>query len=119
MSISLDGISSLYTSEYTQANDSTTKLESTLNNTNVDSASDEKLMEVCKEFESYLLEQVFKEMKKTVLKDDDESELGSCSKTLEYFEDTLVQEYASMATEKCDLGIAKQMYEQMKRNYNL
>lgn len=119
MSISLDSISSLYTSQYTNANDSTSKIEDALNNTDVAKASDEKLMEVCKEFESYLLEQVFKEMKKTVLKDDEESELASCSKTLEYFEDTLVQEYASMATEKCDLGIAKQMYEQMKRNYNL
>ena len=73
-------------------------------------------MDACKEFESYLLEQVFKEMTKTVSfvdKDDTNSAL------VEYFGDSVIQEISKQSTESQGLGIAQQLYEQMKRNYNL
>lgn len=79
-------------------------------------ASDDELMDACKEFESYLLEQVFKEMTKTVSfvdKDDTNSAL------VEYFGDKVIQEISKQSTETQGLGIAQQLYEQMKRNYNL
>ncbi len=79
-------------------------------------ASDDELMDACKEFESYLLEQVFKEMTKTVSfvdKDDTNSAL------VEYFGDSVIQEISKQSTESQGLGIAQQLYEQMKRNYNL
>jgi flagellar protein FlgJ len=80
--------------------------------------SDEELMEVCKEFESYLLEQVFKEMEKTssIFGDDEDS---SSSQMVDYFKDTTIAELASESTEQNSLGLAQTLYEQMKRNYNL
>ena len=38
----------------------------------------------------------------------------------EYYEDSLYQEYAKAITEQGDgIGLAKTLYEQMKRNYNI
>lgn len=114
----MDGISSMYTSQYLDTADSasTNKVENSLGK-DYSKSSDDELMSVCKQFESYFVEQLFKEMKKTVPKDEDESTGGTSM--LDCFEDTLTQEYASMTTERGDLGIAKTLYEQMKRNYNL
>lgn len=78
---------------------------------NVENASDAELMEVCKDFESYLVEQVFKAMKKTVQSSDEDNEY------MQYFGDTLYQEYAGSIASKGDLGIAQTLYESMKRNY--
>ena len=74
------------------------------------SASDEELMEVCKSFESYLLEQVMKEMKKSVHSDMDKNDY------LEQFGDMLYEEYAKKATENEGLGLAQMLFEAMKRN---
>ena len=62
----LGNISSTY-SQYADALAKTSNAESLKNKlaTSKD-ATDEDLMKVCKEFESYFLEQVFKEMQKTV-----------------------------------------------------
>lgn len=80
-------------------------------------ASDDELMEVCKEFEAYFLEQVFKQMQKTV----PESEFSSSSTAalVDYFKDNAIQKLAAQATEQNTLGLAQMMYEQMKRNYEL
>lgn len=83
------------------------KLETKLNNK---SASDEELMEVCKSFESYMVEQVLKEMRKTVPENEDKNQY------LEYFGDMLYEEYAKSASEKQGFGIAQMLYEAMKRN---
>ena len=49
-----------------------------------------------------------------------ENEESSSSDYMEYFGDTLVQEYAKSATNQGDgFGIANMLYEQMKRNYGL
>lgn len=71
-------------------------------------ATDEELMEACKSFETYFLEQVFKEMKKSVHSSDDEGDY------MKYFGDTLIQKYAENATESGQIGLAKQLYESMK-----
>ena len=77
------------------------------------SLDDKKLMDACKQFESYFLEQVFKEMQKTVHPGD-----GSKKNSLmEYFEDQYVQKIAEDSTEQNSLGLAQMLYDQMKRNY--
>ena len=68
-------------------------------------------MEVCKEFEAYLVEQVFDRMK-DALTDSEEEE----SDYLNYFGDMMYQEYAKVITENGELGLAQQLYESMKRN---
>ncbi len=74
------------------------------------SATDEELMEVCKSFEAYLLEQVMKEMKKSVSSEEDQNDY------LAQFGDMLYEEYAEKATEGQGLGVAQMLYEAMKRN---
>lgn len=82
-------------------------------------ASDEELMEACKQFESYMLEQVFKEMEKTIPKSEDEEENSPNNQLVDYFKDNMIQELSNQSTETNSLGIAKALYEQMKRNYSL
>lgn len=122
MSMSLDGLysqySDLYTSSTAQSQASANKLQSTLANTDYSASTDDELMEVCKDFEAYFVEQVFKALEKMVPESDDES---STSSYMDYFGDTLTQEYAANATESNGgkgLGIAQMLYEQMKRNYS-
>ena len=75
------------------------------------------LMKVCKEFESYFLEQVFKEMNKTIPKSEYQSQ--STSNLVDYFKDNTIQKLASDSTEQNSLGLAQMLYEQMKRNYDM
>jgi flagellar protein FlgJ len=112
----MDSISSIYNAQYLNQTESTGKVEDSLKK-DYTNTSDDKLMSVCKQFEAYFVEQMFKAMKKMV--PDDEDDATSGVSTLDYFEDTLTQEYASMATEKSELGIAQMLYDQMKINYNL
>jgi flagellar protein FlgJ len=106
------GSDSIYgaSSDYLSQSAKTFKLEDTLNNTK--DASDEELMDACKSFESYLLEQVFKGMENTVMKDEDEEQ----NDYLAQFGDKLYEEYAKDAAESGSLGIAQMLYDSMKRN---
>ena len=76
--------------------------------------TDEEMMEACKEFETYLWEQVIKSMKSAseVFSD------GEKSPQVDYFMDTAITKTAEQMTEQ-SLGsnsLAMQMFEQMKRN---
>lgn len=124
MSMSLDGLYSQYSEMYTSnaAKDSAKadKLKETLSKTDYSKSTEDELMAVCKEFESYFTEQVFKSLERMVPESDDES--SSVSSYMDYFGDMLTQEYAKSATESNNgkgLGIAQMLYEQMKRNYGL
>lgn len=90
------------------------KLENKITDSDLSNASDDELMDVCKEFEAYFIEQMYKAMEKTVIKADEDSE----SDYMSYFGDMQIQEYASQATKGDGIGIAKTLYEQMKRNYS-
>ena len=112
MSMSIGGLSSYYLDTMSSVNnsDKTQKLEQTLANTDAATAEDKELLEACKSFETYFVEQVFKEMKKTVHSSDDEGEY------MQYFGDMLIENYAESTTESGSLGIAQLLYESMKRN---
>ena len=108
------GLSSelLYTQMQNSKNDTkATKLQNKLSGINSDSATDEELMEVCKEFEAYLVEQVFDRMKEAMTDSEEEE-----SDYLNYFGDMMYQEYANVIAENGELGLAQQLYESMKRN---
>lgn len=91
------------------------KLSSTLAGMDVASASDAELLESCKEFEAYLVEQMLKGMEKTIPKDEDEEE----NPYLEQFGDIMYTEVANSIVENGELGLAQQLYESMKRNQGL
>jgi flagellar protein FlgJ len=95
-------------------------------------------MSVCKDFESYFVEQMLKSMEKMakIDSDDDDSSTSlfnsmasiggdsdSAMSTLgSYFGDEMIKNYAQLFTETNNgkgLGIAQTLYEQMKRNYSV
>ncbi len=109
MSISIDN-NNLYSLYNTNSSGkmSSEKLKSTLSG-DLSNATDQELMDVCKDFESYFVEMVLKEMEKTV-------ESSDKNEYTEYFGDTLYQEYAKNITESGSIGLAKTLYESMKRD---
>jgi len=110
-------IGSLSTEYYAQqaSNASSNKLKSSLSTQGLSGSSDEELMEVCKDFESYFVEQVLKQAVDTFTSGD-ESSSGSMSTLQGYYKDSLIKEYAGKMTENQEFGLAKTLYEQMKRN---
>lgn len=113
----LSGISSIY-SDYanmlqTQNNASANKLSS-LDNRDLSGKSKDELLEVCKEFEAYFMEMMMKEMAKTTGAEEDSS-----NAMVDYFKDTAIADLAKQATNQESLGLAQQLYEQMKRNYSI
>lgn len=112
----IGGIPSLQTDYLEAQNAAEAKLKETISNTDYSQATDDELLSACKQFEAYFLEQVFKEMQKTVdcMKTDDSS-----NSLVDYFKDSAIQDLASTSTEIQGLGLAQTLYEQMKRNYNL
>lgn len=117
----VNGMSSAYAQYLTNtATDTTaTNLKSKLSS-DYSEASDEELMDVCKEFESYFLEQVFDAMMETtkLFSDDDDSGDSYAGKMVDYFKDSAVQELASQATDQNGFGLAQTLYEQMKLQYS-
>ncbi len=113
----ISGLTSGYADLYaTQKNQTASKLESELDADFTQKTEDE-LMDACKEFEAYFLEMMFKEMMKTIPKDEDSSTYSN--NMLDYFQDSMLQELATESTDTKSLGLAQTLYEQMKRNYNL
>lgn len=114
----LNGLSDVFNdySDIYNKNSSAGNIKNKLESTDYSKSTDDELMDACKEFEAYFVEQAFKAMQKMV----PENEESSSSDYMEYFGDTLVQEYAKSATNQGDgFGIANMLYEQMKRNYGL
>lgn len=110
MSSILD-ISSMYNSYSSKlSSSSTASLEDSLKNTS-DSSDDEKLMDVCKDFESYFVQKIIEEAKKTVDSEEDDGEY------MQYFSDTLNQEYANIISENGGIGLAQQLYDSLKGTY--
>ncbi len=110
--------SSYYSEYYSNvSNVSKDALEKTLSGVDK-KTSEEELMKACKEFEAYFVEQIYKGMEKTIMKSEDGDSATSMYKS--YFGDMQTQAYAKAATEQGDgIGLAKELYQQMKRNYGL
>ena len=114
MSDLLSGVSSYYDT-YTKNNVSADKMKDKLSS-DYSSATDDEMMEVCKEFEACFTEQVFKAMEKMVPESDESS---SSTSYVNMFKDTLIQEYASLSSESNGgegLGIAQLLYEQYEKH---
>ena len=112
----------LYTDYMTDADRvAAENLQSKLANTaKAESVDDDALLDACKQFEAYLWEQVYKEMEKTVkIFSDDEDEESYASNMTDYFKDTLIQEISEQTASEGSNSLARMLYEQAKRNYNL
>lgn len=116
MGFSIDDVSSILNNTASQAaNSSANALEDKLDQ-DMQNASDDELMKVCKEFEAYFMEQVYKEMQKTIPKDEEDS--SPMSQLTDYYKDEMIQKVAAQSVEQGGNGLAQQLYEQMKRNYD-
>lgn len=113
----IGNLGSAYDDIYTKAaSQNSSKLENQLK-ADYSQATDDELMDVCKQFEAYFLEQIFKGMMKTVPESESSSQANS--NLVSYFKDEMVKELASQSTEQNGLGLAQMLYEQMRRNYGL
>ena len=115
MSLNVDSLGNYYS--YGMNTSSTSKLEETLSS-DFSTATDDELMEVCKDFEAYFTEQLFKAMQKMVPESDDDVS-ASTKQLQDYYKEQMMQSYAEQSVEGGGLGIAQMLYEQMKRNYGL
>ena len=63
----LSNITSMYSDVYANAaNQSASKLQDKLDGTDYSKATDKELMDACKQFEAYFVEQMYKSMLKTI-----------------------------------------------------
>lgn len=108
MPISLDSsYLSLNNATATSSKVNSDKLSGSLSNINSDS-TDKELLDACKNFEQYFVEKVMKEFTSSL----DEINDGEYMK---YFGDTMIESYAEKVTDTGDIGIAKMLYDSMKR----
>lgn len=110
MSISVDNT---YITRYSTdaADAAASKLTSTLEG----AATDEETLEACRQFESYMIEQMFKNMREAtkVLTEDEEEDSGN--EYLDMFSDRYYQDIAErMVNSGQGLGIAEQLYNSIK-----
>lgn len=84
-----------------------------VSNKDYSKATDDEILDACKQFETFFTEQVMKEMMKTIGQGED-SVLNN--QLVSYFMDGAVTEMAGMITEDGQLGLAQTLYEQMKIN---
>lgn len=117
MNMGIDSISSMLSQTGNTAANSRANALQDKAGSNLSTASDEELMNVCKEFEAYFVEQVMKEMEKTIPKNEEED--ASTSQLTDYFKEEMMKTLAEDICDQQNLGLARQMFEQMKRNYSL
>lgn len=111
---------SAYTDYYKQlaGNSNAANVSNKINSVDASNATDDELMDVCKQFESYLLEQVFRNMEKTATVFSDEKS-GMNNQLVDFFKEQTIQELAGMSTEQNSLGLAQMLYEQLKHNVGI
>ena len=115
----VSGISSML-NQTTATNDAATaRTDSLKNSVNglSSNSTDEELMEVLQDFESYFLEQIIKKMKDTFTDEDEESSVAS--QYTDTFMDYAIEEVADILLEEVGGNMTQQLFEQMKRNYNI
>lgn len=111
--LSVDAYRSFQAREIANANIDKLKNNLTATGQNKD-ATDEELMDACKQFEAYFLEQIFKQMYKSVEAINGESTDPQAS-LVSYFRDSTISDIASTSVDTQSNGLAQMLYESMKR----
>lgn len=122
MSMDVTGITSMLnqTTSTNAANSASTAKADSLKDSVSSLSSDsteEELLEVLKDFESYFIEQMIKQMKETFTDDDEESSVAS--QYTDTFMDYAIEDVADMLLEEVGGSMTQKLFEQMKRNYNI
>ncbi len=117
----VSGINATAITEYAMQeskNASSAALKNKIQNTSSES-SDDELWSACKGFESYFMEQIFKEMQKSVDALKPETTDNSTSTLVDYFKGETLQDVCSTSVDRESNGFAKMLYENLKRNYDI
>ena len=110
MSMSIDSMASMLNTTNTDAttNYNANALKKSLNGVSSDTSADE-LMQVCKDFESYFVEEVIKEVKKNLLPDDEEKD-ASLSTMTDYTMDFAVEKIADELIDQVGGNFTQSLY---------
>lgn len=110
-------VTGMYSDMYsTAANQTASKLQNKLADADYSKATDAELMNACRQFEAYFIEQMYKGMMKTVPQGEETSNYTSTM--MDYYKDQMIQGLAKeTSNQNGGLGLAQMLYEQMKRNY--
>lgn len=80
--------------------------------------TDEEMMNACRQFEAYLIQQMYKNMEEaTKILTEDEDDDGGSSDYIDLFSDNYLEDIANrMVSSGQGLGIAEQLYNSIKAN---
>ena len=112
MSISIDNT---YLTQY--STDAATEAAAKVTGTIQNASTDEEMLDACKQFEAYMLQQMFKNMEEAskILTEDEEDQDGQ--EYLDMFSDTYLEELSNrMVFSGQGLGVAEKLYESIKAN---
>ena len=80
-------------------------------------STEEELMTVCKDFASYFVEEVLKEVKENMTLNDDEDEDSSIGTLKDFHMDSAIEMIADEVVDQSGSSFTQQLFEQMKRNF--
>ncbi|MBQ1680623.1 MAG: hypothetical protein II067_00215 [Agathobacter sp.] len=117
-------VKSLQNSIYTNGANSVEKAGSDALNTKVgnlsQNSSEEEMLGAIKEFESYFMEKILKDVKETFSSfGDDEEEDSTMTQITDMYMDSVYEKLADQMLDEVGETVTKQLFEQMKRNYNI
>ena len=109
-------IAGMYSDKYSaMANQTASRLQNKLTDADYSKATDAELMDACRQFEAYFVEQMYKGMMKTIPTSENTSNYTSTM--MDFYKDQMVQSMAEQTTKQSGFGLAQMLYEQMKRNF--
>ncbi len=113
MAITLDPMMAAYANTGSVYNNAQIQAANRLSSQIENASNDEDTLQACKDFEAYMLEQIFKRMSESAkLLSDNEEDDQTSHQYVEMFEDNYYQEIAkSMMSSGKGLGIAEQLYQ--------
>lgn len=108
----------MYADTYANAaNQRAAGLQDKLKDADYAKATDAELMDACKQFEAYFIEQMYKGMMKTIPTNENNSNYTATM--MDYYKDQMVQAVAEETTnQNGGFGLAQMLYDQMKRNFS-
>lgn len=120
MALSTDAMSSYFQTRTNQSIDSakadrSTKALSGLSN----ESSEEELVEAAKSFEAYMIEQVIKNVKESMIPEEEEGTDSGMSNYKDYYMDATIASLAETLVDQYGSNMTDDLVEQMKRNYGI
>ena len=114
----MDSIASILNmANYNAATTSAESLKDSINGVSSET-TEEELLAVCKDFASYFVEEVLREVKENMTMSD-EDEDASLKTLTDFHMDSMIEVLADEVVDEVGESFTQQLFEQMKRNYNL